>query len=154
MSVCFRCKKWTLICILGSLLYLPSTQINISLSTGNWVMVGYDPQIQELSKFEHGVAGATSGIITRMIAQPLDVIKIRFQVGFFFLLNIPHTITTRNCPPPSPRHHTWNTPLPMFIVTELVVGGTPFLSDRGFAAVLDPVWTNPTLNSYAFHWKK
>ena len=46
-------------------------------------MVGYDPQIQELSKLEHGVAGATSGVITRMIAQPLDVIKIRFQVGLF-----------------------------------------------------------------------
>ena len=46
-------------------------------------MVGYDPEIQELSKLEHGAAGATSGIITRMITQPLDVIKIRFQVDFY-----------------------------------------------------------------------
>ena len=99
MSIRFRYKRWTLICKLGSLLYLPSVHITISLLnilqateswsdviyfTGDWVMVGYDPRIQELSKLEHGVAGAMSGIITRMIAQPLDVIKIRFQVGFCF----------------------------------------------------------------------
>ena len=46
-------------------------------------MVGYDPEIKELSKLEHGAAGATSGVITRMIAQPLDVIKIRFQVDLY-----------------------------------------------------------------------
>ena len=43
-------------------------------------MVGFDPGIKELTKMEHAYAGAASGVVTRMIAQPLDVIKIRFQV--------------------------------------------------------------------------
>lgn len=29
---------------------------------------------------DHAVAGAISGFITRFLCQPLDVIKIRFQV--------------------------------------------------------------------------
>lgn len=41
----------------------------------------------------HSTAGASSGAITRLISQPLDVIKIRFQVNTvfriqFFILNI------------------------------------------------------------------
>ena len=34
-----------------------------------------------LSVTEHAVAGAFSGFITRGLLQPLDVIKIRFQVN-------------------------------------------------------------------------
>jgi len=29
---------------------------------------------------DHAIAGAASGFITRLLCQPLDVIKIRFQV--------------------------------------------------------------------------
>ena len=47
-------------------------------------MVGFDPGIKELSKTEHVCAGAVSGVVTRAIAQPLDVIKIRFQVQTSF----------------------------------------------------------------------
>ena len=44
-------------------------------------MVGFHPDDQrELTKTEHSVAAAGSGVITRGLIQPLDVIKIRFQV--------------------------------------------------------------------------
>ncbi|XP_013398092.1 mitochondrial thiamine pyrophosphate carrier [Lingula anatina] len=44
-------------------------------------MVGYDPKRDvELSKTEQGAAGALSGILTRTLIQPLDVLKIRFQL--------------------------------------------------------------------------
>nr|CAD7571829.1 unnamed protein product [Timema californicum] len=44
-------------------------------------MVGFDPLIKEkLHVSEHALAGAVSGATTRLICQPLDVIKIRFQV--------------------------------------------------------------------------
>nr|CAD7462360.1 unnamed protein product [Timema tahoe] len=44
-------------------------------------MVGFDPLIKEkLRVSEHALAGAVSGATTRLICQPLDVIKIRFQV--------------------------------------------------------------------------
>lgn len=33
----------------------------------------------------HAIAGAVSGFLTRLICQPFDVIKIRFQVLFMFL---------------------------------------------------------------------
>jgi len=46
-------------------------------------MVGYDANSQhQISWFWQGVAGTSSGIITRFLCQPLDVIKIRFQVTF------------------------------------------------------------------------
>ena len=32
---------------------------------------------------DHAIAGAASGFITRLLCQPLDVIKIRFQVNQF-----------------------------------------------------------------------
>lgn len=31
---------------------------------------------------DHAIAGAASGFITRFLCQPLDVVKIRFQVSF------------------------------------------------------------------------
>lgn len=44
-------------------------------------MVGFDPNSKkELSRSEHALAGSFSGMVTRAIAQPLDVIKIRFQL--------------------------------------------------------------------------
>ncbi|KAI8512259.1 hypothetical protein Bbelb_088980 [Branchiostoma belcheri] len=44
-------------------------------------MVGYDPQEKvELSSTEYAVAGGVSGFLTRAACNPLDVIKIRFQL--------------------------------------------------------------------------
>ncbi|XP_074648799.1 mitochondrial thiamine pyrophosphate carrier-like [Tubulanus polymorphus] len=44
-------------------------------------MVGYDPTSDvHLSESEQAAAGAISGVITRAIAQPLDVVKVRFQL--------------------------------------------------------------------------
>ena len=44
-------------------------------------MVGYNPQNEvELSHKEFALAGALSGAMSRVLAQPLDVLKIRFQV--------------------------------------------------------------------------
>ncbi|XP_047403481.1 mitochondrial thiamine pyrophosphate carrier isoform X4 [Sciurus carolinensis] len=45
-------------------------------------MVGYDPKEDGRinSKFEVAVAGSVSGLITRALISPLDVIKIRFQL--------------------------------------------------------------------------
>jgi hypothetical protein len=37
--------------------------------------------IGTLSSFDYSLAGAVSGMLTRVAIQPLDVIKIRFQVG-------------------------------------------------------------------------
>ncbi|KAM4663958.1 mitochondrial thiamine pyrophosphate carrier-like isoform 1-T1 [Discoglossus pictus] len=45
-------------------------------------MVGYDPESQRrlLSKSEVATAGSLSGMVTRALISPLDVIKIRFQL--------------------------------------------------------------------------
>ncbi|XP_006869645.1 PREDICTED: mitochondrial thiamine pyrophosphate carrier [Chrysochloris asiatica] len=45
-------------------------------------MVGYDPRAdgKNISKFEVAVAGSLSGLVTRALISPLDVIKIRFQL--------------------------------------------------------------------------
>ena len=53
----------------------------IFVAVKSWGMVGYDPQWDGLMpKYGHSVAGAASGMITRAITQPLDVLKVRFQV--------------------------------------------------------------------------
>ncbi|XP_067913957.1 mitochondrial thiamine pyrophosphate carrier [Heterodontus francisci] len=45
-------------------------------------MVGYDPRAEEgsLSSTQVAVAGSVSGLLTRVLINPLDVIKIRFQL--------------------------------------------------------------------------
>ncbi|XP_053517365.1 uncharacterized protein LOC119058679 isoform X2 [Artibeus jamaicensis] len=45
-------------------------------------MVGYDPKAESrnISSFEVAVAGSVSGLVTRVLISPLDVIKIRFQL--------------------------------------------------------------------------
>ncbi|KAG8222895.1 hypothetical protein J437_LFUL003540 [Ladona fulva] len=44
-------------------------------------MIGYDPaSTKNATKTQHTVAGAVSGVFTRAVCQPLDVIKIRFQL--------------------------------------------------------------------------
>lgn len=44
-------------------------------------MVGYDPEKKELANSQILIASAASSIIARFLLQPVDVIKIRFQVG-------------------------------------------------------------------------
>ena len=44
-------------------------------------MVGYTPGVElDLSRRQYALVGATSSAIARVVAQPLDVLKIRFQV--------------------------------------------------------------------------
>lgn len=44
-------------------------------------MVGFDPQAKDhKSNTDRFLAGAFSGLITRAVVQPLDVLKIRFQL--------------------------------------------------------------------------
>ena len=43
-------------------------------------MVGYDEGQKQLTTTQYALAGATSGIITRLLLQPVDVIKIRLQI--------------------------------------------------------------------------
>lgn len=43
-------------------------------------MVGYDPKKKELTNTQILIASSTSGFIARFLLQPIDVVKIRFQV--------------------------------------------------------------------------
>lgn len=43
-------------------------------------MVGYDPEAKCVSTAEAAAAGSASGLVTRLLINPLDVVKIRFQV--------------------------------------------------------------------------
>jgi len=47
-------------------------------------MVGFDPKRKEegkgLSSLQCGFCGSVSGVLTRLLVQPLDVLKIRFQL--------------------------------------------------------------------------
>ena len=47
-------------------------------------MVGFDPKQKEqgrdLSSLQCGFCGSVSGLTTRLVVQPLDVLKIRFQL--------------------------------------------------------------------------
>ena len=67
-------------------------------------MVGYIPEAEvNLSKREYALVGATSSAISRVVSQPLDVIKIRFQVklimfGFSSSSSIKvHVLTMPKC---------------------------------------------------------
>lgn len=53
-------------------------------------MIGYDEHgnAKKLSYIRTGMAGAASGCVTRFICQPLDVIKIVFQVSVQFFCSI------------------------------------------------------------------
>jgi hypothetical protein len=43
-------------------------------------MVGFDPNKKDLTNSQILIASTTSGFISRFLLQPIDVIKIRFQV--------------------------------------------------------------------------
>uniref|UniRef100_A0A8C5U1H7 Solute carrier family 25 member 19 n=1 Tax=Malurus cyaneus samueli TaxID=2593467 RepID=A0A8C5U1H7_9PASS len=43
-------------------------------------MVGYDPEAKCVSTAEAAAAGSASGLVTRVLVSPLDVLKIRFQL--------------------------------------------------------------------------
>lgn len=68
--------------------FSPAGCINIDA-----MVVGMHPEPingRELSTYEYSEAGVISGLFTRAIIQPLDVLKIRFQVCL--LLSFVHVV--------------------------------------------------------------
>ncbi|XP_020921710.1 mitochondrial thiamine pyrophosphate carrier isoform X2 [Sus scrofa] len=62
-------------------------------------MVGYDPRAdgRNISNLEVAVAGSVSGLVTRAMISPLDVIKIRFQfLSFEVLTELVHRASVRD----------------------------------------------------------
>lgn len=60
-------------------------------------MVGYNPDLK-ISKDEQAIAGGLSNGVARLVTQPFDVLKIRFQVnmcisGVFTSLGISRVIS-------------------------------------------------------------
>lgn len=41
---------------------------------------------RELSAYEYSEAGVISGVFTRLLIQPLDMLKIRFQAFFYIII--------------------------------------------------------------------
>ncbi|EPB69075.1 transporter, major facilitator family protein [Ancylostoma ceylanicum] len=67
----------------GRAIDYPNKKERPSFRNNEGSMVGYHPEPingRELSSAEYSEAGLASGIATRMIIQPLDVLKIRFQL--------------------------------------------------------------------------
>lgn len=50
----------------------------------DWLIMGFSQKSE--SNSDHAIAGAVSGFVTRFLCQPLDVIKIRFQVNFIMYI--------------------------------------------------------------------
>ncbi|XP_050301587.1 mitochondrial thiamine pyrophosphate carrier [Anthonomus grandis grandis] len=61
-------------------------------------MVGWSTSHKNLNQFDFMVAGGISGFITRAICQPLDVLKIRFQLQVEPISENAHTAKYRSVP--------------------------------------------------------
>ena len=81
---CFQFQKWR-----SLFQKCRDERINTQVLKDNFCyryMVGYIPEVEvNLSKREYALVGATSSAISRVVSQPLDVIKIRFQVKLIVL---------------------------------------------------------------------
>jgi hypothetical protein len=56
-------------------------------------MVGYKPEKEtQLFASEQALAGAVTGAVSRALSQPLDVLKIRFQVSVHYIHNFFHVL--------------------------------------------------------------
>ena len=49
-------------------------------------MVGYDPNKVNLSTTEQMYVSVATSVVTRLLIQPFDVVKIRFQVLYIFYI--------------------------------------------------------------------
>lgn len=59
-------------------------------------MVGYEPDKPNFSRIDQMIVGGSSAMASRFIVQPLDVLKIRFQVIFYFVINCKSILTWWN----------------------------------------------------------
>ena len=48
--------------------------------------MGQDNADGKLRTIHYSIAGATSGVVSRIVGQPLDVLKIRFQIQDYKVL--------------------------------------------------------------------